>query len=84
VSLSPEQRSQRAKAAAFTRWSREDPRDAMHHVREGQHRRDLDDVDPERILPEAERERRAAALRKARMARLALASSRARSKDGPK
>lgn len=40
-----------------------------------------DEVDPERILPEPERLRRAAHARKAHMARLAMASARARRKE---
>jgi hypothetical protein len=40
----------------------------------------VDQVDPERTLPIAERQRRVTAARRAYFARLALASSRARSK----
>jgi hypothetical protein len=56
----------------------------MAHARAAQHERDLEAVDPERKLPEAERERRAASLMKARMWKLSLASSKARAKGGPK
>jgi hypothetical protein len=41
-------------------------------------KRFLDDVDPERVLPQAERERRADAARRAHMARLAFRSHQAR------
>jgi hypothetical protein len=57
--LSPEQRSLRAKIAANTRWSYEDRVRATQPAREGFLRRFLDQVDPTRELPEAERERRA-------------------------
>ena len=40
----------------------------------------VDEVDPNRELPEAERERRATAARKAHFARLAFASAEARRK----
>lgn len=43
----------------------------------------LDEVDPDRVLPEAERERRAAFARRAHFTKLALASSRARSARRP-
>lgn len=76
--LSPAERSTRARVAAFTRWAGEDPRPQMQKAREGFERRFLDEVDPNRVLPEAERNRRAAAARRAHFARLALASARAR------
>jgi hypothetical protein len=80
LSLSPEQRSLRASTAAFKRWSKEDPKPALAKVREGWWRRFEDEVDPDRKLPEQERHRRAEAAMKGHMARMALASSRARSK----
>ena len=43
-----------------------------------------DQVDPDRVLPEAERLRRAESARKAHFARLALASARARAKKARK
>jgi hypothetical protein len=78
LSLSPEQRSTRASIAALTRWGGEDPRPAMAKVREGRMRKYRLRVDPEGVLPEGERERRAQALLRADMRRLALKSSRAR------
>jgi hypothetical protein len=78
VSLSPEQRSQRARIAALTRWSHEDPATGTQKAREGFYRRFEDEVDPDRQLNPAERERRAAAARKAFMARLAYRSAKAR------
>lgn len=78
--LSPEQRSLRARSAAYTRWSREDPKPAMAEVRKGYFARFEEQVDPDRVLPEQERHRRAQAALHAHMARLALASSKARAK----
>ncbi len=80
MALSPEQRSLRARTAAHTRWSREDPRPAMEVVREGYFARFENEVDPDRLLSDEERHRRAQSALRAHMSRLALASSRARSK----
>ena len=52
----------------------------MAEVRKGYFARFEDQVDPDRVLPEQERHRRAQAALKAHMARLALASAKARSK----
>jgi hypothetical protein len=76
--LTPEQRSQRARIAALTRWSREDPKAHAERMQEGLMDRFRREVDPDGALPEAERERRATAARRAHMQRLALASSKAR------
>jgi hypothetical protein len=51
----------------------------MERVRLGFKKKFYDAVDPDRVLPEAERERRAEAALRAHMAKLALASSRKRS-----
>jgi hypothetical protein len=83
-SLSPEQRTLRASIAANTRWSREDPKLALAQVREGYRKKWLDQVDPDRVLPEDERNRRARAAERAHMQALALKSSKARAKGGPK
>lgn len=80
LSLSPEQRRLRAQTAASERWSKEDPREGTKPARAAYMRRFVDQVDPDRILPEAERGRRAQAALRAHMARMALASSRARAK----
>lgn len=78
VSLSPEQRSLRASVAANSRWSREDPKPALKRVRGGWQRRLEAEVDPDGVLSEAERSRRAQAAMRAHMQRMALKSSRAR------
>lgn len=78
--LTPEQRSQAARAAAFARWSREDPRPTALRANAGLMRRFLDEVDPDRVLPEDERLRRAECAKRAHFTRLALASSKARAR----
>lgn len=82
MSLSPELRSQRARIAALTRWSREDPGPATAKARAGFNAGFELLVDPDGVLPEHERLRRAEAARKAHMARLAFKSAKARSKRG--
>jgi hypothetical protein len=64
--------------AANARWSKEDPARQGQIMRAGLKRRFLDEVDPERKLPEAERQRRAENARKAFYQRMALASVKAR------
>jgi len=49
-------------------------------MREAFEARFLDEVDPDRVLPEAERNRRAEHARKAHFQRLALKSARARAR----
>jgi hypothetical protein len=80
LSLSPEQRSLRASIAAHSRWAKEDPKIAMVVVRDAYLNSFRYAVDPDLKLPEDERERRAHAALRAHMAKLALASSRARAK----
>jgi hypothetical protein len=78
VPLSPEQRSQRARIAALTRWSREDPAAGTKKARDAFLQRFLDEVPTD--LPETERMRRALAARKAHMLGLSLRSSKARAR----
>lgn len=80
--LTPEQRSLRARAAAHARWSREDPSTNARRGQAGLRKRFLDEVDPSRELPEAERERRADQALRAHMAKLALKSSKDRAARG--
>jgi hypothetical protein len=82
MSLSPEQRSQRATIAALTRWSKEDPKPAAANARVGWRKKFEDVVDPDRVLPQAERDVRVRRAITAHMKSLALKSARARSKDG--
>jgi hypothetical protein len=65
----------RGRLGAHALHARHDSREITRPAREAFARRFLDEVDPERTLPEAERNRRAAHARKAYYARLALASA---------
>ena len=62
--------------------ARHDPRQTTAKARSSFLARFEREVDPERLLPEAERLRRAEYARRAHFARLALASARARSSKG--
>jgi len=77
--LSPTERRIRARLGAFALHAQHDPRETTAAGRTAFLARFLDEVDPDRTLPEAERLRRAECARKAHMARLALASARVRS-----
>jgi hypothetical protein len=79
VSLTPEQRSQRARLAAYAQHAAHDTRATTAKARETFLKSFEDKVDPDRTLPEAERLRRAQAARKAHFTALAYQSSRARS-----
>lgn len=79
--MTPEQRSLRARMAANTRWSREDPYDptgSLPRARKAFEDRFARQVDPNGTLPLDERQRRADAARRAYFQRLALLSARAR------
>jgi hypothetical protein len=79
--LTPEQRSLRARIAAHTRWSREPDRDAATKAgRQAFLDRFEAEVDPEGRLDPAERATRAENARRAYFSKLALQSSRARSR----
>ena len=78
AALTPTQRTQRARIAALTRWSREDPAATAARGQAGLMARFVEQVDPDRVLPEAERRRRAEAARRAHMATLAFRSAKAR------
>ena len=64
-SLTPSERSQRSRLAAHVLHSRYDSRELTKPARDKFNQRFLDEVDPERKLPEAERQRRAEHARKA-------------------
>jgi hypothetical protein len=76
------ERSLRAKLAAHTLHATRDPRAATAAARSGFLKKFERQADPGGTLPEAERARRAEHLLRAHMARLALASARARRKRG--
>ncbi len=76
--LTPRERSLRARIGAHALHSTHDPTDTTANARAAFLARFEEEVDPERLLSEAERQRRAEHARKAHMTRLALASVRAR------
>ncbi len=77
------QRSLQGRIGAFVTHSRHDPRETTAAARATFLARFEDEVDPERELPEPERQRRAGMARRAYFARLAWRSSVARSKKAP-
>ena len=79
--LTPSQRRLRGKIASETRWantSEDERRRAAHRGQAGLWASYERKVDPDGTLPPAERAKRAANLRRAHMAKVALASSKAR------
>lgn len=78
-SLTPSERSLRARLAAHESWARTpDPEARLKPARAAFLARFEAEVDPDRVLPAEERARRAEHARKAHFARLAYASARAR------
>ena len=71
----------RARLAAHAKWSQADPVEGTAKARATFLLRFIDEVDPNRELPEPERLRRAEHARKAYFTRLALASAKARRKQ---
>jgi hypothetical protein len=76
--LTPEQRTMRARIAAHAMHAKHDPVATTAKARATFLQKFLDEVDPDRELPEDERLRRADHARSAYFSRLAFASSRAR------
>lgn len=81
-SLTPAERSLRARLAAHAMHAQHDARETSAPGRAAFLARFEREVDPDRLLSEAERLRRADHARKAYFARLALASSKARRRAG--
>ena len=79
--LSPSERSMRAQIAANTRWSKEDPAQQVAVLRRGFFQKFLDQVDPNGVLPEAERVRRAESAMRAHMLKLSFKAAKARRGD---
>ncbi len=77
-SLTPAERVLRARMAAYALHARHDPRETTKPARVAFDQRFLDEVEPDRRLPENERLRRADAARRAYFTRLAYLSARAR------
>ncbi|MGH6915517.1 MAG: hypothetical protein ACREH3_17655 [Geminicoccales bacterium] len=82
--LTPAQRTMRARAAAYALHARTDPRETTQAARHAFLARFEREVNPNGLLPETERRRRAVAARKAYFTTLALKSSRARRKRQPR
>ncbi len=78
TTLTPEERSLRARIGAHSLHASHDPRQTTANARATFLSRFEDQVDPERVLVAEERKRRAEHARKAHFARLALASAKAR------
>lgn len=79
--MTPEQRVLRARMAAHVSWARTaDPSARTAPARAAMVARFEREVDPDGVLPEAERRRRAESARSAYFTGLALKSSRARKK----
>lgn len=81
MALSPEQRTQRARIAALSRWAKENPQANAARGQNGllnRFRREVLADDP--TVAEPELTRRAEAARRAHMARLGFASSKARAR----
>ena len=76
--LTPAERSLRARAAAYRLHSLYDSRQLTAHARAAFEQRFARQVDPDGVLPEAERQRRAECARKAYYSALAAKSARAR------
>lgn len=76
--LTPAERSLRGRMGAYAVHARYDPRETTAPARAAFLKRFVDEVDPDRALPEPERLRRAAAARKAYFTRLAFLSARRR------
>ena len=74
-SLTPAERVMRARIAAYAQHARHDPRETTRPARAAFDQRFLDEVDPDRRLPAPERQRRAAAARRAYFTRLAYLSA---------
>ncbi len=76
--LTPSQRSLRAKIAAHAKWASHDPVKGTAKARAKFLEGFIDRVDPDRVLPEPERLRRAESARSEHFARLAYKSATAR------
>jgi hypothetical protein len=76
--LTPSERVPRSKIGAHLLHALHDSRGITAAARAAFDAKFLDEVDPQRVLPEAERERRPQHARKAHFAKLALVSARAR------
>jgi hypothetical protein len=76
--LSAEERTLRARAAAYIQHSKCDVHQTTLKARAALRQKYLDQVDPDRLLDEAERDRRADAAMRGDLVRMSLASAKAR------
>lgn len=76
----PEERSLHGRLAAHSKWARHDPKEGTARARAAFEQRFLNEVDPDRVLPEAERLRRAEHAKAAYFTKLALRSAQVRRK----
>jgi hypothetical protein len=76
--MTPAERRLRGQAGAYALWAKHDPRELSKAGRDAAWERFIQLVDPERILPEAERQRRAEAARRSHLSSIALKSVQAR------
>ena len=76
--FNPAEMAMRGRIGAFVTHSRHDPKETTKAARTAFLARFEDEVDPEHLLPEDERLRRAEAARKAHFSRLAYLSAKAR------
>ena len=78
------ERRLRGRAGAYALWSQRDPHELSKAGRDAAWERFVDLVDPDRVLPEHERQRRAEAARRSHMSLIALKSVQARAaRRGP-
>ncbi len=80
MALSSHEAALRGRIGAYALHAHHDPRETTQAARAKFLARFLDEVDPDRTLPEGERLRRADAARRAYFARLALRSAQARAR----
>lgn len=82
TSLTPRERSLRARVAAFAKHAAHDPRPTVEKAARAFRDSFLEKVDPQGVLPEEERRRRAEMAFRQHMASLSYKSARARKQRG--
>ena len=80
--MNPSIMAMRGRVGAYVKHSRHDPRESTALARAAFLSKFLDEVDPDRTLPEPERLRRAEMARRAYFSRLALRSAQTRARKG--
>ena len=82
IEIDPQEMALRGRIGAYVTHSRHDPKETTTKARATFLSKFEREVDPDGVLPEDERQRRAAAARKAHFSRLAYASAKARRARG--